>query len=145
MRAHRLFPATAFLLLTSACASHGVAPAPASEVRVLIYNMHAGKDAGGVNNLERMATVVRETGADLVLLQEVDRGTLRSGGVDQPATLARLTGLHAAFGSTLDYQGGEYGIALLSRWPILSDTLLSLPVEPPQERAGGSREPRGML
>jgi endonuclease/exonuclease/phosphatase family metal-dependent hydrolase len=88
---------------------------------------------------------VRATGADVVLLQEVDRRTERSGRVDQPATLARLTGYHAAFGSTLAYQGGEYGLAVLSRWPIARDTLIPLPVEPPPQRAGGSVEPRGAL
>jgi endonuclease/exonuclease/phosphatase family metal-dependent hydrolase len=61
------------------------------------------------------------------------------------AVLERATGLHAAFGRTLDYDGGQYGIALLSRWPISDDTLVSLPVEPPQRRAGGSYEPRGAL
>jgi endonuclease/exonuclease/phosphatase family metal-dependent hydrolase len=78
-------------------------------------------------------------------LQEVDQGTRRSGGVDQPAELAARSGFHVAFGSALDYDGGKYGVATLSRWPIGFDTLYRLPVDPPQERAGGSREPRGML
>jgi endonuclease/exonuclease/phosphatase family metal-dependent hydrolase len=88
---------------------------------------------------------VRTTGADLVLLQEVDRGTRRSGNVNQPALLAERTGFHAAFGSALDYDGGKYGVALLSRWPIVRDTLIHLRVDPPQQRAGGSYEPRGAL
>lgn len=118
---------------------------PASALRVLVYNIHAGKDAAGEENLGRVAALIRDTGADLVLLQEVDRGTRRSGGVDQVAELERRTGFHGAFGRTLDYQGGEYGIAVLSRWAILSDTVITLPVEPAQERAGGSYEPRGAL
>ncbi len=114
-------------------------------MRVLVYNIHAGKDAPGVDNLVRVAELVQSTNADLVLLQEVDKGTKRSGNVDQPATLAQLSGLNVAFGSALDYDGGKYGIAILSRWPILADTLIHLPVDPPQERSGGSREPRGAL
>ena len=98
-----------------------------------------------MDNLERVAELVRSTNADLVLLQEVDRGTKRSGNVDQPAVLAERSGLHAAFGSAVDYDGGKYGVAILSRWPIVSDTLFHLPVDPPQERAGGSHEPRGAL
>lgn len=115
------------------------------EVRVLVYNIHAGKDAKGVDNLARVAEIVRSTGADIALLQEVDRGTTRSGKVDQLAVLSRLTGFHAAFGKTLDYQGGDYGIAVLSRWPINRDSLIRLPVDPPQERSGGVYEPRGAL
>jgi endonuclease/exonuclease/phosphatase family metal-dependent hydrolase len=112
-------------------------------VRVLVFNIHAGKDAAGVDNLAGVATLVRETQADLVLLQEVDRHTRRSSDVDQVATLASRTGFHAAFGKTLDYDGGQYGIAMLSRWPISRDTLIHLPIDPPQARAGGSYEPRG--
>lgn len=113
------------------------------DVRVLVYNVHAGKDAAGIDNLERVADLVRATRADVVLLQEVDRGTRRSGNVDQPKVLAQRTGFSVAFGKTLDYDGGEYGIAVLSRWPIAEQALVRLPVEPPQQRSGGSYEPRG--
>ena len=142
------FPQRLIALLccaTGAACSPRLATPSGDTVRVLVYNIHAGKDADGVDNLQRVAEIVRGTGADIALLQEVDKGTRRSGGVDQPAVLARLTRLYVAFGRTLDYQGGGYGIAILSRWPISSDTLVSLPVYPPQERAGGSYEPRGAL
>ncbi len=123
-------------LLANGCAStvRGSTEAP---LRVLVFNIHAGKDAAGVHNLERVAELVRESGADLVLLQEVDRGTERSGREDQLGELSRLTGLAGAFGRTLDYQGGEYGIAVLARWAILVDSLHPLLVEPAQQRAGG--------
>lgn len=131
-----------FLLGLCACASASGSP---DRVRVLVYNIHAGKDAGGVDNLSRVASIVSETRADVVLLQEVDKGTERSGKVDQLAELRRLTGYFGVFGKTLDYQGGDYGIAILSRWPITEDSLIHLPVEPPQHRSGVSYEPRGAL
>ena len=131
--------------LAAAPACSRRAPSPSTAVRVLVYNIHAGKDAAGQDNLARVAALARAERADVVLLQEVDRGTRRSGGVDQVALLERESGLHAAFGRTLDYDGGQYGIALLSRWPIAHDTLVHLPVTPPQQRAGGSYEPRGAL
>lgn len=133
------------LLGSAGCAATRVATPEPAPLGVLVYNIHAGKDAAGVDNLSRVAALVRQSGADIVLLQEVDRGTERSGRTDQVAELARLTGYHAAFGKTLDYQGGDYGIALLSRSQILGDTLLRLPVHPAQQRAGGSYEPRGAL
>ncbi|HJU68280.1 MAG TPA: endonuclease/exonuclease/phosphatase family protein [Gemmatimonadaceae bacterium] len=139
----------AILLASDAgCATRPRATAevqPGDTVRVLVYNIHAGKDAKGVDNLPGVIALIRETEADLVLLQEVDQGTRRSGVVDQPAVLAVGSGFHVAFGSALDYDGGKYGVATLSRWPIAFDTLYRLPVDPPQTRAGGSREPRGLL
>jgi endonuclease/exonuclease/phosphatase family metal-dependent hydrolase len=126
------------------CASTGWR-STTDEIRVLVYNIHAGKDAKGVDNLSRVSDIVRSSNADIVLLQEVDRGTTRSGQADQPRILSGLTGFKAAFGKTLDYQGGEYGIAVLSRWPISFDTLIGLPVIPPQLRSGVSHEPRGAL
>lgn len=143
---HALARGAAALLLLglSGCAGVG-ATGGAAPMRVLVYNVHAGKDAGGADNLRRVADLVLENAVDVALLQEVDRGTERSGRVDQVGELAEMTGYHAAFGRTLDYQGGEYGIAVLSRWPITEDTLFPLPVTPPQERAGGAYEPRGVL
>ncbi len=138
----------AMLGLAHACATPRAALEPTSrtaDARVLVYNIHAGRDARGGDNMAAVADLVRSTGADLVLLQEVDQGTRRSGNVDQPAVLAARTGFHVAFGSALDYDGGKYGVAILSRWPILRDTLIHLPVTPAQQRAGGSHEPRGAL
>jgi endonuclease/exonuclease/phosphatase family metal-dependent hydrolase len=130
------------LALTATCVRPLSSPSR-PEIRVLVYNVHAGKDAAGADNLARVADLVRETRADVALLQEVDRGTRRSGRVDQPDVLARRTGFAVAFGKTLDYDGGEYGIAVLSRWPIAQQILMRLRVEPPQRRSGGSYEPRG--
>ncbi|MEP6729452.1 MAG: endonuclease/exonuclease/phosphatase family protein, partial [bacterium] len=137
---------SSFALLLAACATGHNTGAPGKKsIHVLVYNIHAGKDAKGIDNLVGVADLVRTTGADIVLLQEVDNGTKRSGNVNQPAVLAQRTGFHAAFGSALDYDGGKYGVAILSRWPIIRDTLFHLPVDPPQERSGGSHEPRGAL
>src|SRR4051812_45709975 len=90
---HRVSRWIAIVALTSCARSQQVgAPMPAASFKVLVYNVHAGKDAAGKDNLQRVAEVVRDVGADVVLLQEVDKGTRRSGGVDQPAEYARRTG-----------------------------------------------------
>ena len=115
-------------------------------IRVLVLNMHAGKDASGAANLDGVAALVKSTAPDLVLLQEVDRGTRRSGGVDQVERLGASTGYATAFApSLLRYDGGEYGIALLSREHIGYKATVPLPVRPVQTRAGGSHEPRVAL
>lgn len=147
-RRHQAATAARLIALVLAAAFLAVAaPAAAPKpVRFLVLNMHAGKDAAGKSNLDDIAALVKSTGAVAVLLQEVDRGTARSGAVDQVAALQKATGFDAAFGpSLLHYDGGEYGIAILSRFAIGFRSTIPLPVLPPQTRAGGSQEPRVAL
>ena len=135
----------------AACVSCATVPRPHASIRVLVFNIHAGKDAAGAPNLQGVADLVRSTDADVVLLQEVDRGTARSGKEDQLQRLADLlngggkTAYTTAFGKSLDFDGGEYGIAALVRGTIANPRTEPLPVQPPQERSGGSHEPRAAL
>jgi endonuclease/exonuclease/phosphatase family metal-dependent hydrolase len=110
-----------------------------------VFNIHAGKDAAGTDRVKDIAALVQSLAPDLVLLQEVDRGTKRSGNVDQLQALIDGTKYPGAFGRSLDYDGGTYGIAALSRKGFLFDRTWPLRVEPVQDRAGGSHEPRVAL
>ena len=90
--------------------------------RVVTFNiqaLHHGPDA-----VVRALAPLR---ADIVALQEVDRNTLRSGGVDQAQLLAQRLGMHAQFAAALDLQGGQYGIAVLSRTPLQFPQVHPLP------------------
>ena len=103
------------------------------QLRVLTYNIHHGEAMDGMFDYERLARVITDVNPDVVALQEVDRGTRRASGADQPALLEELTGLQAVFGHALIYEGGEYGEALLSRWPLDQVRSYHLPFEPHQE------------
>lgn len=103
-------------------------------IRVLTFNIHHGEGMDGRIDLPRIAGVIQAVRPDLVALQEVDRSTGRSGGVDQLDALAKLTGMHAAFGKAIDYQGGEYGVAVLSRHEIEAHQTHRLPSQPDREQ-----------
>jgi endonuclease/exonuclease/phosphatase family metal-dependent hydrolase len=51
-------------------------------------------------------------------LQEVDRGVQRTQRIDEIVELSKLTHMEYAFAFNLPYQGGQYGVAILSRFPI---------------------------
>ena len=134
--------ASAVLTTTPAMAggSHG----PARPVSVLTYNIHHGVGVDGVLDLERIATVIEDSGADVIGLQEVDRHwSSRSDNVDQAAWLAQRLHLHYAFAANLDLDPvnpGEprrqYGTAILSKYKLADVTNTLLPLYPGQEQRG---------
>jgi len=111
----------------------GRAAVAETTLRVLSYNIHHGRGTDGVVDLERIAGVIRGCAADVVMLQEVDDRTDRTGGIDQTAELGRITGLHAEFGRQIDYQGGRYGQAILCRTPLEEPRVHVLPGAPDRE------------
>jgi len=131
--------AVAIVLAVAALHVAGCVSKQPATVRVLTYNIHHGAGMDGEVDLERIANVIRQARADLVALQEVDRGVERTGRVDQPERLAELTGMYVVFGKNIDLQGGEYGNAVLSRSPIEHHRNLHLP------RLPSKNEQRGLL
>ena len=117
-----------------AAAGGGGDPPAAKTLRVLSYKIHHGEGTDGKVDLPRLAKVITAAKPDLVALQEVDDRTKRTGGVDQTAELARLTTLNGRFGKAIDYQGGGYGQAILSRYPPSDLQIHLLPGEPDRER-----------
>src|SRR4029078_683171 len=87
-------------------------------LHVMTYNIHVGVGMDQKLDLQRIAGVINAEHPDLVGLQEVDRGVKRTEGKDEIAELAKLTAMNYAFAHNLDYQGGQYGVAILSRFPI---------------------------
>lgn len=88
-------------------------------LRILVYNTRHGEGTDGVLDLERIGRLINEVAPDLVALQEIDRLVERTGFVDQPAEYGALTGMEHIFGDFMEYQGGHYGMAILSALPVL--------------------------
>ena len=80
-------------------------------------------------NLALLANSIVNAQADVICLQEVDRGAARSDGVDMAASLALMAGYpHHYFIKIRDFQGGEYGTAILSHYPITKAQTLNFAV-----------------
>jgi endonuclease/exonuclease/phosphatase family metal-dependent hydrolase len=108
-----------FVLLCIALICGRAASQELATFRVMTYNIHHGEGTDGKLDLERIAALIKAERADIVALQEVDRGTARTAKRDLAKELAELTDMQQVFGKNIDFQGGEYGNAILSRFPIV--------------------------
>lgn len=97
-------------------------PEPAKQKTKLItmtYNIHHGApDDSEIVNLNNIAAVIKNANAELIALQEVDVNVPRSGKVNQAEELAKILGMHYYFSKSINYNVGEYGVAILSKHPL---------------------------
>ena len=115
----------ALVVIGTLALSLGLSQAPG--LRVVSYNIKHGRGNDNIVALERTAGVLRALSPDVVGLQEVDDLATRSGGVPQAERLGQSLGMHHAFGRFMDFQGGAYGMVILSRHPILRTESVRLP------------------
>lgn len=111
-----------------------------SVLRVATYNVHAciARDGRGV---ARVADLLASLDCDVVALQEIDVGRLRTGAFHQAEEIARRLGFGFAFGAAWDRgASGAYGNAVLSRFPIVGSRTRALP-----EARGLRCEPRSVI
>lgn len=87
-------------------------------LRVLTYNIYHGETTDGKVDMDLFASIISEMKPDLVALQEVDKNAKRTGVIDITAELSKRTGLNGHFVKHRDFQGGEYGNAILTRFPV---------------------------
>ena len=126
MRRFRLPVLHVFLVLTVLGVVRPMATPLATDIRVVSYNIKHGRGNDNTVDLARTAQVLRELRPDVVGLQEVDRLAERSGKVDEARALGETLGLNHAFGKFMDFQGGGYGLGVLSRFPITRSQELRL-------------------
>jgi endonuclease/exonuclease/phosphatase family metal-dependent hydrolase len=104
------------------------------------YNIHVGQDENGKDQLKEMAAFMKASGADIIGLQEVDSVCNRSGNVDEMKVLSEMTGMYYAYGRHFAFDGGSYGLGILSRYPIshITNDRITVILE-------GKRETRAMV
>lgn len=136
---HRTIPLgtiCARVLVALLCA--GAEAQEGETLRILTYNIHHAEGTDGAIDLERLASVIRAVGPDVVCLQEADRNLPRTNHIDMPARFAELLGMDVVFEANYRFDGGEYGNATLTNLPIVHRENHALPGPP-------GAEPRGCL
>lgn len=96
-------------------------------VKMMTYNIHAGVGNDTIRDLPRIAGVINGENPDVVAIQETDSLTVRSGKVYQLGELASLTGMKPYFAPAIDFDGGKYGIGILSKEEPIAVKRIALP------------------
>lgn len=98
------------------------------QLKILCYNIHHANPPSktGLIDIDAIANVINNANADVVALQEVDKLTKRSG-LDEAKVIAEKTGMNYHFFRAIDHDGGEYGLAILSRHELKDAKLMPLP------------------
>lgn len=133
------FTLYSFLLFFSITLSINISaqtePGKDYELRVLTYNVHHCNPPGTDKiDVDLIAKVIREQTPDLAAIQEVDVYTNRSGKINQARLLSEKTGMkYFYFGKAIDYNEGEYGVMILSRFPLTDTITYPLPSAAPDK------------
>ena len=104
-------------------------------MKIMTYNIRHGAGMDGRWDLRRIAEVVRKVAPDVACFQEVEVGSSRSFGADEPRMLAYFLepGIRfSRFSKSIDFGGGEYGNAMVSAADPLSTKVLPLPGAEPR-------------
>ena len=118
-----------------------VKPAKSQHLRVMTYNVHGCRGMDGRISAARIARVIAQYQPDVVALQELDFGRVRSERHDQPNLIAAALEMNVQFCPTVIDRDEQYGHAILSRWPvkIIRTAIFEAGILEPH------REPRGAL
>lgn len=105
------------------------------DLRVMTYNIrHANPPSKPDSiDIDAIVRVISAEEPDLVALQEIDDSTRRSGTGNQAEIIAEKLGMNYFFAKAIDFDNGEYGVAILSRWPLSDQTIHKLPGSPADE------------
>lgn len=126
MNSPKFEPAPVFSILGPSSGVRGQQSAGDLKLRILSYNIRHCAGTDDRLDLARTAEAIHDVRPDFVGLQEVDLGVKRSDSVNQPRELGRKLKMDAAFGSFMAYDGGDYGLAVLSKHPIKAARALRL-------------------
>jgi len=101
-------------------------------LRVMSYNIHHANPPSrpDVIDIDAIVATIKTHDPDFVSLQEVDANTERSGKGNQAGIIAERLGMYFYFAKALNYDGGRYGNAILSKYPLKNATSQILPNAP---------------
>ena len=104
-----------------------ITPKENNTIRIMSYNVHNGIGIDNKTDYKRIADVINRVAPDIVAVQELDSAAQRSNGAYILKEIAKQALMHYTYGPAIDFQGGKYGIGILSKEKPLSYHTVPLP------------------
>lgn len=109
-------------------------PEKKGSLRIISYNIRNCTGMDNVMDIDRLAVAVNLAAPDLIAFQELDSAAMRTRRLYILGELASRTGMYPVYGPAFDYQGGKYGVGLLSREKPLGYKVYRMPEEKSERR-----------
>ncbi|MGE5456888.1 MAG: endonuclease/exonuclease/phosphatase family protein [Methanococcaceae archaeon] len=115
------------LLVITSCSTIKTGEEKDNQVRILSYNVRNCRGMDNITDYKRIGNVINRVAPDVVAIQELDSATQRNNGAVALHELATITNMFETYSPSIEYQGGKYGIGILTREKPLSWKAVSLP------------------
>jgi endonuclease/exonuclease/phosphatase family metal-dependent hydrolase len=96
-------------------------------LKILSYNVRNCLGLDRITDYSRIADLIRRSNSEAIAIQELDSVTSRSKGIDVLSVLAEKTKMYPTYGASIAFQGGKYGVGILTREKPVSSQRISLP------------------
>lgn len=135
-----LFYLLLFVLISCSSAHEGVNSRKV-QLKIMSYNIHIAipPTKPGTTDIDAIVKAIKEQDPDIIALQEVDVNTVRTGKINEAALIAEKLKMNFFFAKAIDHDGGDYGVAILSKFPLSETKIHRLTII-----AGTNGEPRVM-
>ena len=90
-------------------------PEKENELIIMTYNVHQCVGVDNKKDYQRVANIIIRINPQVVGLQELDSATQRSNGIIVLNELANRTNRYHVYGPYFDFEGGKYGVGILSK------------------------------
>ena len=116
--------------------THSINPVQNPNPTFMIWNTHNAIGDDDVFHVDRLIAEIKEADPDILALNEIDLGAIKTSSMDLPSYFAHKLNMYYFYGFTF-YK--HYGNVILSKYPILEAEIIPLPL------TVQSAEPRSLI
>lgn len=109
------------------CLAQSIPVKEENSIRLMSYNIRNAKGLDNITDYDRISNIIKSAAPDIIGIQELDSVTGRSNKVDVLDVISRETLMYPTYAASINYDGGKYGIGILSKEKPINVIRVPLP------------------